>query len=318
VPTMTVENGVNRVICLMGPTASGKTALACELVAHLPCEIISVDSAMIYRGMDIGTAKPDAQTLARAPHHLINIIDPTASYSAAQFCQDASQLCESIIRQGKIPLLVGGTMMYFHALQQGMSALPEADKQVREQILQQAQIQGWDFMHNRLADIDPISAARIHPHDTQRIQRALEVHALTGQSLSACLHEAITPPAFQFLNIILLPSDRAWLHARIGQRFEQMLTEGLIAEVEGLLKQWNLTPEHPALRCVGYRQVYEYLQGAYDYDTLRAKGSAATRQLAKRQLTWLRHWPEGHCFEAENLDIMRVLKQITLQSIGYF
>lgn len=301
---------INRVICLMGPTASGKTALACELVTRLPCEIISVDSAMIYRGMDIGTAKPDMSTLAQAPHHLIDILDPTDSYSAAQFCNDASQLCESIISQGKIPLLVGGTMMYFHALQQGLSTLPEADMQVREQLLQQAQVHGWDVMHARLAEIDPVSAARIHPHDTQRIQRALEVHALTGQSLSACLHEAAIPSAFKFVNIMLLPSDRAFLHERIGQRFEQMLTDGLIAEVAGLLKQWNLTPEHPALRCVGYRQVHEYLQGTYDYDTLRAKGCAATRQLAKRQLTWLRHWPDGHCFEAENLDIMTVLNKI--------
>lgn len=301
---------VSPIICLMGPTASGKTSLACELMTHLPCEIISVDSALIYRGMDIGTAKPDANTLARAPHHLIDIIDPIASYSAAQFCEDASLLCEAIIKRGHIPLLVGGTMMYFRALQQGLSVLPEADSEVREQLLQQAQRHGWAFMHHQLATIDPVAAARIHPNDTQRIQRALEVHALTGQSLSTCLNEKTRPPAVQWINILLLPTDRAWLHARINQRFEQMLTEGLVDEVVSLLKQWDLIPEHPALRCVGYRQVYEYLQGAYDYDTLRAKGAAATRQLAKRQLTWLRHWPEGYCFEAEQVDIATILNQI--------
>ncbi len=301
---------LNSVICLMGPTASGKTDLACALVSHLPCEIISVDSAMIYRGMNIGTAKPDANTLQRAPHHLIDILDPDASYSAALFCIDATRLCESIIRRGNIPLLVGGTMMYFHALQQGLSVLPEADSQVREQLLVQAQWHGWAFMHARLTDIDPIAAARIHPHDTQRIQRALEVHALTGQSLSTCLREATTKPDFSFVNILLSPSNRAWLHARIGQRFEQMLAKGWLDEVANLVQQWNLTPEHPARRCVGYRQVFEYLQGDYDYDTLRAKGQAATRQLAKRQLTWLRHWANGHFFEARMPDVEAILTLI--------
>lgn len=300
----------NQVICLMGPTASGKTDLACELVKHFPCEIISVDSALIYRGMDIGTAKPDAKTLAQAPHHLIDILDPTASYSAAQFCADASLLCESIISRGKIPLLVGGTMMYFRALQQGLSILPEADKQVREQLVQEAQTHGCDFMHEKLVQIDPVSAARIHPNDTQRVQRALEVHAITGQSLSDCLDDGVTPSTYQFVNLMLLPTDRAWLHERINRRFEQMLTDGLIDEVTGLLRDWNLTPQHPALRCVGYRQVYEYLQGEYDYDTLRAKGEAATRQLAKRQLTWLRHWPDGYAYEAEKPDIAKMINLV--------
>ncbi len=297
---------VNQVLCLMGPTASGKTALACEWVKQLPCEIISVDSALIYRGMDIGTAKPDAETLAKAPHHLLDILDPTESYSAAQFCEDARRLCDAIIQRGKTPLLVGGTMMYFRALQQGLSILPEADSQVRQQLLQQAQTDGWDVMHQRLSKIDPVAAARIHPHDTQRIQRALEVHAITGRSLSSCqevINETTPPSDYTFVNIQLIPSDRSWLHQRIDQRFDQMLKEGFIEEVERLLQQWNLTVDHPALRCVGYRQVYEYLQGAYDYDTLRAKGAAATRQLAKRQLTWLRHWPDGMCLEAKNLDI---------------
>ncbi len=301
----------NVAICLMGPTASGKTALACELIKQVPCEIISVDSAMIYRGMNIGTAKPDAKTLIDAPHHLIDILDPIESYSAAQFCTDATQLCESIIQRGHLPLLVGGTMMYFRALQQGLSLLPEANEKVRERLLQQAQDEGWDRLHQRLSDIDPIAASRIHANDTQRIQRALEVYAITGQSLSSCFQtKKVSPPAFDFINIMLLPKRRAWLHELINQRFENMLLDGLINEVEGLLTQWDLAPEHPALRCVGYRQVYEYLQGAYDYDTLRAKGSAATRQLAKRQLTWLRQWTHGYHYDAEHLDIKRVIDDI--------
>lgn len=300
----------NPVICLMGPTASGKTDLACALLSYLPFEIVSVDSAMIYRGMNIGTAKPDAQTLKCAPHHLIDILDPDASYSVANFCLDVTRLCHAIQSRGNIPLLVGGTMMYFRALQQGLSILPEANIQVRQQLLEQAQLHGWAYMYNQLADIDPVAAARIHAHDTQRIQRALEVYAVTGRSLSSYLHDDIMKPAESFVNICLLPLDRAWLHARINQRFEQMLAHGFIDEVTGLAKQWKLTPEHPALRCVGYRQVHEYLQGEYDYDTLRAKGAAATRQLAKRQLTWLRHWPEGNIFEAECPDVGAILSLI--------
>lgn len=301
----------NLVLCLMGPTASGKTDLAVELVQRLPCEIISVDSAMIYRGMDIGTAKPDSQILASAPHHLIDILDPESSYSAALFCEDATLHCNSIIARGKIPLLVGGTMMYFRALQQGLSTLPESDASVRAQLEQDALLYGWDAMHAKLAQIDPIAALRIHPHDTQRIQRALEVYTLTGQSLSACLDEAIPSSGFQFVNIMLLPTVRAWLHARIELRFKQMLAEGFIDEVTTILQQWNLTPTHPAMRCVGYRQVVEYLQGQYDYETLCEKGCAATRQLAKRQLTWLRNWPDGYQFEAENTtNINKMIKLI--------
>lgn len=300
----------NSVICLMGPTASGKTKLACDLITRLPCEIISVDSALVYCEMNIGTAKPDAQTLATAPHHLIDILDPTESYSAAQFCQDANHLCDEIIQRGKIPLLVGGTMMYFHALQQGLSVLPEANPDIREQIIQRANQLGWDELHHQLAQIDPLSAARIHPHDTQRIQRALEVYAVTGRSLTDNLRNP-EPAKFNWINWLILPTDRAWLHARINQRFAQMLAEGFIQEVEQLLANWpSLTPEMPSLRCVGYRQIYEYLQGAYDYDTLLAKGCAATRQLAKRQLTWLRQWPQSHCFEAENLDTKTVIQQL--------
>lgn len=301
----------NLVLCLMGPTASGKTDLACELVQRFPCEIISVDSAMIYRGMDIGTAKPDAQTLAAAPHHLIDILDPEASYSAAVFCDDATRHCKAILAQGKIPLLVGGTMMYFRALQQGLSILPEGDASVRAQLEHDALLYGWDAMHGKLAEVDPRAALRIHPHDTQRIQRALEVYTLTGQSLSTYLDETMPSSGFQFINLMLLPADRAWLHARIEMRFKAMLMQGFIDEVVALLQQWNLTPTHPSIRCVGYRQVFEYLQGQYDYDTLLEKGCAATRQLAKRQLTWLRNWPDGHQFEAENTtNINKMIKLI--------
>lgn len=283
----------NTAICLMGPTASGKTAVACELVQQFPCEIISVDSAMIYRGMDIGTAKPDAQILALAPHHLIDICNPDQSYSAAQFCVDATQLCHSIWQKGRVPLLVGGTMMYFRALQDGLSTLPQADSLVRLQIEQEAKQEGWAFMHAKLAKIDSVSSLKIHPNDTQRIQRALEVYALTGQPLSNYLGQSQTLSSFSFINWMLMPKDRSWLHERIGLRFQQMLEAGFIDEVVDLLQHWQLTTNHPALRCVGYRQVFEYLQGDYNKNTLIEKGQAATRQLAKRQLTWLRNWPNA-------------------------
>ena len=242
------------VFCLMGPTASGKTARACELVQRFPMEIVSIDSAMIYRGMNIGSAKPEAELLASAPHHLIDIIDPTDTYSAAQCCIDVQALCHSILSRGNVPLLVGGTMMYFNALQQGLSLLPEADEVVRESILQQAAERGWAAMHKQLADFDPLSAARIHPHDTQRIQRALEVFAITKIPLSTLWGKEKEKPPLQFINLVLMPDDRANLHARIAERFKQMLTDGLIEEVEQLIKQWSLTPSHPSMRSVGYRQ----------------------------------------------------------------
>jgi tRNA dimethylallyltransferase len=305
--------------CLMGPTASGKTALACELVQHLPVEIISVDSAMVYRGMNIGTAKPDAETLRQAPHHLIDILDPLDSYSAANFCEDVARLSERILNQGKIPLLVGGTMMYFRSLQQGLSSLPEADESIRAQLLQQAQEHGWAYMHQELTRIDPVTATRIHPNDTQRIQRALEVYQLTKKPLSEFLSSGKEASAYRFVNFSLIPDDRAWLHQRIALRFEQMLAEGFINEVEELLQKWPLTLEHPSMRSVGYRQVLLYLQGEYDRQTLGEKGIAATRQVAKRQLTWLRHWPEMQFFAAENpastAKIMAIMRQI-LDNLG--
>lgn len=284
----------------MGPTASGKTGLACELVKHFPFEIISVDSAMIYRGMDIGTAKPEGQLLAQAPHHLIDILNPTESYSAAQFCKDVHLLCLDIFKRGKIPLLVGGTMMYFRALQQGLSTLPQANQQVRAELLQLAEQQGWDYLHHWLAQVDPTTAARIHVHDTQRIQRALEVYQLSGKPLSELIDKETINNEWQFINLILMPQQRQWLHQRIHLRFDQMLKDGFILEVENLLSQWQLSMSNPSMRSVGYRQALEYIQGECDYLTFKEKGVAATRQLAKRQLTWLRHWPKAINFEADN------------------
>lgn len=278
------------VFCLMGPTASGKTSLAFELIKHFSFEIISVDSAMIYRDMDIGTAKPTREELHKAPHHLINIKDPTESYSAAQFCNDVNALCATIHRKGKFPLLVGGTMMYFNALQKGLSQLPEANPELRKQLEDVAAEKGWAFLHQQLATIDPVAADRIHAHDSQRIQRALEVFYITGQSLTEFLAKEKPESAYHFVNIALFPQDRAWLHQRISERFDQLLEWGLIEEVQQLQKKWVLSSNMPAMRSVGYRQVLEYLQGDYDYHSMREKGIAATRQLAKRQLTWLRNW----------------------------
>ena len=291
----------NLVFCLMGPTASGKTGLACELVSAYPFEIISVDSAMIYRGMDIGTAKPSKEELDKAPHHLINIKDPIESYSAAQFCIDTEALCKAIIQRGRIPLLVGGTMMYFNALQQGLSVLPEADESIRNQIENEAIEHGWNYLHQQLITIDPKTAARIHANDTQRIQRALEVYYLTGTALSVLLAEQKKGTDYRFVNLVLFPDNRAWLHERIALRFEQMLGEGFIEEVRGLHSQWALDTNMPAMRCVGYRQILEYLQDGTDYNLMRDKGIAATRQLAKRQLTWLRHWEKASLYDPQKV-----------------
>lgn len=288
------------VFCLMGPTASGKTHLAFDLLNHFPFEIISVDSAMIYREMNIGTAKPTPEELLRAPHHLIDIIDPVDSYSAAQFCTDALALCDLIIKKGKIPLLTGGTMMYFNALQKGLSVLPEADETIRLQIENEAMRNGWVALHEQLALIDPETAARIHAHDAQRIQRALEVYYVSGITLSTFRAEQKSLSEYHFINFALFPQDRSWLHDRIAQRFDLMLTEGLVPEVQGLQEKWALQPAMPAMRCVGYRQILEHLQGLYDFSTMRDKGIAATRQLAKRQLTWLRHWEDALFYDSQN------------------
>lgn len=273
----------------MGPTASGKTDLAVRLVEELPCEIISVDSALVYRGMDIGTAKPDASLLAKAPHRLIDIIDPVESYSAADFRSDALREMQAITAAGKIPLLVGGTMLYFRALLRGLSNLPSADEAVRERIENQAREQGWAAMHERLAAIDPGSAARIHPNDPQRIQRALEVYEVTGKNLSQHFEKQQNSDfPYQVLHFAITTSDRAILHERIAKRFHQMLERGFMNEVELLYARGDLHLDLPSMRTVGYRQALKYLMGGYTYNDMVDKSIIATRQLAKRQMTWLR------------------------------
>ncbi len=278
-------------VAIMGPTASGKTAAALEIARHVPCEIISVDSALIYRGMDIGSAKPTAEERAAVPHHLIDTLDPTASYSVMQFREDAIRLADDIIARGKLPLLVGGTMLYFKGLRDGLDDLPQADAALRAQIDMEIARHGVPALHQRLAEVDPPTAARLKPTDTQRIQRAMEIYLLTGQPMSSLLAKAPRPELpFELLPIALVPSDRSVLHRRIEQRFDAMLSgsPGLMDEVKTLRARGDLHLGLPSMRCVGYRQAWEHLDGDYDFATMRDKGIAATRQLAKRQLTWLR------------------------------
>lgn len=287
------------VVSIMGPTASGKTAAALEVARHIPCEIISVDSALVYRGMDIGTAKPSAQELASVPHHLIDILDPSEAYSVMQFRQDAIRLAGEIHARGRLPLLVGGTMLYFKALKDGLDALPTADAALRARLDAEAAAMGSPALHARLADVDPDTAARLKPNDSQRIQRALEIYELTGQPMSLLLAKAPkTELPFSLLPIALEPSDRAVLHARIAARFDAMLEGGaLVAEVQRLRARGDLHLGLPSMRCVGYRQTWEYLDGQYGMTELRERGIAATRQLAKRQLTWLRSMPERRAID---------------------
>jgi tRNA dimethylallyltransferase len=278
-------------VFLMGPTASGKTALAVHLVEHLPLEIISVDSALVYRGMDIGTAKPDAETLARAPHHLLDIRDPAEPYSAATFCDDSLRLMAEITARGRVPLLVGGTMLYFRALLHGLDDLPKADQALRKEIEAEAAERGWPALHAELARVDPVTAKRLAPNDSQRIGRALEIFRLRGLPMSTQLQRRSNELPYRVLQLALLPSDRAELHQRIAARFDAMLAAGLIDEVKALRRTGALNAEMPSMRAVGYRQAWAYLEGEIDLKQLREKGIAATRQLAKRQLTWLRSWP---------------------------
>lgn len=297
-------------ILLMGPTASGKTDLAVELVRRLPVEIISVDSALVYRGMDIGTAKPGPAVLAEAPHHLIDILDPAEAYSAARFREDALRHMAEITAAGRIPLLVGGTMLYFRALQQGMATLPEADPEVRARLEAEAAEHGWSALHERLAKVDPVSAQRIHPNDPQRLQRALEVFELSGVPLSQlwAMQQADALP-YQLIKMAIAPDDRVELHERIALRFRLMLEQGLIEEVEALYQRGDLGPELPSIRCVGYRQVWQYLTGELSRDEMVEKGITATRQLAKRQFTWLRSEENLSWFPTFNpLLIEKVLK----------
>ena len=292
-------------IFLMGPTASGKTAVAVELAQTLPVEIISVDSALVYRDMNIGTAKPDAATLARAPHHLIDIRDPAESYSAAAFCRDALRLMHDITERGKIPLLTGGTMLYFRALQHGLSPLPEADPAVRAALDAVIAEHGAPYLHRQLAAVDAETAARLAPNDTQRIQRAMEIYRITGQPMSALLkqkHDHQLP--YRILPIALIPGSRSVLHQRIATRFRQMLEQGLVEELRALRQRYQLHPDLPSMRCVGYRQAWQYIEGEISATELLDKGIAATRQLAKRQHTWLRSMPDNIEIDClmENLD----------------
>lgn len=286
-------------IFLMGPTASGKTGLAVDLAQRLPVEIISVDSALVYRGMDIGTAKPDAAILAKAPHFLIDIIDPMEAYSAAQFRTDALRLMGEITSRGNVPFLVGGTMLYFNALQHGLNNLPEANPSLRAEIDARAEKMGWPAMHTELARIDPRTAARLKPNDSQRIERALEIYMIAGRPMSELLQEEERESLpYRLLKIALLPSDRKVLHQRIAGRFDNMLQQGLLEELSRLRREYpELGLEMPSMRCVGYRQTWQYQEGGYDYATMREKGITATRQLAKRQMTWLRAMEDVEVFD---------------------
>ena len=289
-------------ICLAGPTASGKTAAALAIAQAHPVEIISVDSALVYRGMDIGTAKPSAAELASVPHHLINIRDPLQAYSAAEFVQDAQTLIRQISTRNRLPLLVGGTMLYVKALFDGIDPMPPAQPALRAAIEAQAQQKGWPAMHAELAKVDPVTAARLAPADSQRIQRALEVYRASGLPLSHFHARSATPAPSTVPLISLEPQDRAWLHARIAQRFDAMLVAGFIDEVRALRARGDLHAELPSMRCVGYRQAWETLDGLWGMDSLRARGIAATRQLAKRQITWLRSMPQRHVVDCQAED----------------
>ncbi|MFT3931958.1 MAG: tRNA (adenosine(37)-N6)-dimethylallyltransferase MiaA [Spongiibacteraceae bacterium] len=286
-------------ICLMGPTASGKTALALEIAKHYPCEIISVDSALVYRGMDIGTAKPTPVELAQVPHHLVDILDPAQTYSAANFRRDALRLIGEIHARGRIPLLVGGTMLYFRVLLEGIADMPSANSAVRDEIAREAERLGWPAIHAELARVDPVAASKIHPQHSQRIQRALEVYRLTGVPISQLQAEGTTQQpgadeteSVRWIQLAVAPADRKVLHARIATRFDAMLEAGFIDEVAALKARGDLHTDLPSIRAVGYRQAWDYLDQRVSYAEMIERGVIATRQLAKRQLTWLRSWPD--------------------------
>ncbi len=309
-------------ICIAGPTASGKTAAAMAIAQRHAVEIISVDSALVYRGMDIGTAKPTPDELAAVPHHLIDIRDPLQAYSAAEFVADAQRLIDEISARGKLPLLVGGTMLYFKALFDGLDDMPKADAAVRAVLADEAAAQGWPALHAELARVDPATAARLAPNDSQRISRALEVFRVSGQPLSffhaqgaakksAANSGDVTAPVL----VSLEPQDRAWLHERIAQRFDAMLASGFIAEVKALRARGDLNSDLPSMRCVGYRQAWEALDGAYPMSELRDKGIFATRQLAKRQITWLRSMPQRRVVACDAPDaLQQVLELVDTQT----
>jgi tRNA dimethylallyltransferase len=304
-------------IFLMGPTASGKTALACALADRFPLGLISVDSALVYRGLDIGSAKPDAATLARYPHALVDIRDPAQPYSAADFRADAVVAMERVAREGRVPLLIGGTGLYFRALQRGLSDLPEAVPALRERLAAEAASIGWAAMHARLAKLDPVAGARIRPGDAQRIQRALEVMELSGRPLSE-LQQGGSVQRFPWrvLKLALLPVDRTLLHERIAQRFDAMLADGFLEEVRGLRARGDLHADLPAIRAVGYRQAWEYLEGQGDATDFRNRGIYATRQLAKRQITWLRSELDARTFDPDRGDPLPEATRAVEQFVG--
>jgi tRNA dimethylallyltransferase len=295
----------------MGPTAVGKSAIAMQLAKKINTELISVDSAMVYREMNIGTAKPTAKELKEIPHHLINIRDPKESYSAADFCHDANIVIKKILTKNKVPILVGGTMLYFKTLQFGLDEMPSADKNIREKISQQAKKIGWPALHEKLKKIDPIAAEKIHANDAQRIQRALEVYEITGKPISD-LHQPKqkSNSEVDFINIAIMPTDRNKLHQRIEQRFQKMLDQGLVEEVRKLFNRGDLNPDLPSMRAVGYRQVWQYLTGKLSYEEMIEKAIAATRQLAKRQLTWLKSWPDLHQINDDAPDLLEKIYQL--------
>jgi len=292
-------------IFLMGPTASGKTALAIEMAQTANCELISVDSALIYRGMDIGTAKPTAEEQALAPHRLVDILDPAESYSVAQFRNDVLLHMAEVVNNGKTPLLVGGTMMYYKALIDGISTLPESDAEIRSQIAAEAEQNGWQSLHQELQQIDPVAAARIHPNDPQRLMRALEVFRLSGKTITELTDTRSSSIPYRVVQFGIAPQERSVLHDRIEQRFDIMLKQGFQQEVEKLRARGDLHLDLPSMRCVGYRQMWQFLDGELDFEEMRYRGIVATRQLAKRQLTWLRGWSDLHwldTFDKHNID----------------
>lgn len=284
------EQTLPKAIFLMGPTASGKTELAIRLSEQHNCEIISVDSALIYKGFDIGSAKPNAQEQARAPHALIDILDPSVPYSAADFRKDALALMHDITARGKTPLLVGGTMMYFKALLDGLSPLPKADPKIRQEIEVEADKYGWQWLHDQLKEVDPVAAERIHPNDPQRLSRALEVYRISGKSMTQLTQTVDNDLPFDIVQFAIYPPERSQLHERIELRYKQMLEQGFEQEVRDLYNRGDLHVDMPSIRCVGYRQMWDYIDGNIDYDEMVYRGIVATRQLAKRQMTWLRGW----------------------------
>jgi tRNA dimethylallyltransferase len=296
-----------KAVFLLGPTASGKTAVALDLARRFPAEIVSVDSAQVYRGMDVGTAKPDRDTRARIPHHLIDILDPVEAYSAGRFRDDALRLVGEIQARGRVPILAGGTMLYVRALTRGLADLPPAQPAIRHEIEARAASLGWPALHGELAMVDPLAAARIEPTDSQRIQRALEVHRHTGRALSSFHDQETAALPFEAMKVSLEPTERSALHERIARRFRAMLEDGLVAELEGLRRAYPLEARMPSMRAVGYRQAWDTLEGDAPAATLEARGVAATRQLAKRQLTWLRAMEDVERFDCLRADLAQAV-----------